>query len=190
MSEYTVSLTDRLIMMLPEEMLYTEVDNLNFTNVVDFAERLLRLKLPPPPSDFLEFNTVKLYVCPASLIVQGVVYPAGFSFTSDMTLFGKHVDVYCGACFQCTTDIRLIDPGADASDTLLSISGSVDDFEVGPLKVSGLDGARQATLQVSVGKDIQHLLVDGAVTLYAETSALHLLLDTQPSPEISFKVYV
>ena len=109
-----------------------------------------------------------------------------------MTLFGKHVNVSCGTCFRCmpVADICMIEPWADASDTLLSISGSVDDFEIGPLKVSGLDSAKQATLQVSVGKDIRHLLVDGAVRLYAETCALHLLLDTQLSPEISFKVYV
>lgn len=87
-------------------------------------------------------------------------------------------------------DIYLIVLGTDTTDTSLSISGAVDDFDVGPLKVSGLDGAKQAVLQVQVGKDIQHLLLDGAVTLYAETYALHLLVDTQPTPEISFKMYV
>lgn len=61
---------------------------------------------------------------------------------------------------------------------------------MGPLKVSGLDDPKKADFQVQVGKDIQHLLLDGAVTLYVETYALHLLVETQPSPKISFTTYV
>lgn len=80
-------------------MLYTEIDNLNFTDVVSFAERLLHLKFLPPPSDFLEFERVKLYICPAGLTIQGKTYPSGFSFEGDMILFGKHVNVSCCTCF-------------------------------------------------------------------------------------------
>ncbi|KAH0835775.1 hypothetical protein J3R83DRAFT_9618 [Lanmaoa asiatica] len=163
-----------------KEVLYSEIDNLNFTDVVSFAEKLLHLKLPPPPSNFLEFEKVKFYVCPTGSIVQGVSYPPGFSLESDMILFGRHVDVSC--------DICLIGLGADVNSNFLSINGIVDNFEVGPLKVNKLNGAKQAVLQVQVGKDVQHLLLDGAITLYAETYALHLLVDTQPSPEISFKI--
>ena len=65
----------------------------------------------------------------------------------------------------------------DTTDTSLSISGAIDDFDVGPLKMSGLDDAKQAVLQVQVGKDIKHLLLD-VVTLYTETYALHILVDT------------
>lgn len=78
----------------------------------------------------------------------------------------------------------------DVSDGLVCINGDVDDFQVGPLKVGGMDGAKQAVVQIKVGKDIQHLLIDGSITLYAETCALHLAVDTQPTPVISFKTYV
>ena len=81
-------------------MLSAEIDNLNFTDVVSFAEKLLHLKLPPPPNDFLEFQKIKWYVCPAGLTIQNVVYPPGFSFESDMTLFGKSANVSCGTCFK------------------------------------------------------------------------------------------
>ncbi|KAF8546949.1 hypothetical protein OG21DRAFT_1015920 [Imleria badia] len=152
-----------------KELLSAEIDNLNFTDLVSFTEKLLHLKLPPPPNDFLEFQKIKWYICPVGMTIQNVVYPPGFSFESDMTLFGKTANASCAA-----------------SDTLLSIKGSVGDFVVGPLKVSGLDDPKKASFQVQVGKDIQHLLLDGAVTLYVETYALHLLVETQPSPKISF----
>jgi hypothetical protein len=171
-------------------MLYAKVDNLNFTDVVSFTEKLLHFKLPPPPRDFLEFDEVELYICPLGLVLLTVVHPPGFSFKSDMTLFGKRIDVSCGTCFKYMVDICLIELGAAFSDSSLSIKGSVEDFEIGPLKVKGLNGAKQAVVQVQVGKDIQHLLLDGAITLYVETYALHLLVNTQPSPEISFKMCV
>ncbi|KAF8546084.1 hypothetical protein OG21DRAFT_1528059, partial [Imleria badia] len=152
-----------------KELLSAEIDNLNFTDLVSFGEKLLHLKFSPPPNDFLEFQKLKWYICPAPLTINNVVYPSGFSFESDMTLFGKTANA-----------------SVAASDTLLSIKGSVGDFVVGPLKVSGLDDPKKASFQVQVGKDIQHLLLDGAVTLYVETYALHLLVETQPSPKISF----
>lgn len=84
----------------------------------------------------------------------------------------------------------LTELGADVTNSFLAINGTLENFEVGPLIVSGLDGAKQAVLQVQVGKDVQHLLLDGTVTLYDETYPLRLRVDVQSSPGISFKMSV
>jgi len=76
-----------------EELLSADVQNLNLDDIVTFTEKIVGLQIPRPPSDFLSFEELKIYICPSGLTLGQVVYPPGFSFECQMIIFGHHADV-------------------------------------------------------------------------------------------------
>ncbi|RPD59113.1 hypothetical protein L226DRAFT_510190 [Lentinus tigrinus ALCF2SS1-7] len=145
------------------EVLSAEVKNLDVNDVVSFANVVTGLSISQPP-DFLDFEDVKLYICPNPTTIGTIAYPQGFSFQAAMTVFGKHADIACAV-------------GSDQ----VTIKGGVDNFVLGPLVLRGIDEPR-ATVDVSIGPKLQHILVDGSVTFFDKETDLHVEVQVMPSP--------
>lgn len=79
-----------------EELLYAEVQSLNLTDVTELASQIIGAQIPAPPPDFLDFEEVKLYICPAGVHIGTTFYPQGFSFIADVLLFGVRANIECG----------------------------------------------------------------------------------------------
>jgi len=146
MNEWFVShyLIHNIHTNLPEEVLYAEVKALDVNDLVSLARDVTKLDIPQPPN-FLDFEDVKLYVCPTGTTIGTVIYPQGFSFAAAMVIFGKRADV---AVAISNTDIK--------------IAGGVDNFSLGPLIVRGQHGPR-ATVDIQVGTTTQKAHIDGLV---------------------------
>lgn len=78
-----------------EEFLEVEADSLNLVDILSFTQDVTGLWMPQPPPDFLTFEKLKIYICPANIAFGTATYPAGCSFTADMLVFGKKADVSC-----------------------------------------------------------------------------------------------
>lgn len=87
---------DCLLTIVSEELLYAEVQELNIADVADFGSDIIGVRIPEPPRDFLDFEEVKLYICPAGVTIGTTFYPQGFSFQADVILFGKRANIDCG----------------------------------------------------------------------------------------------
>ena len=150
------------------EVLSASLAKLDVNDVISFANTLTGLSIPQPPN-FLDFELVKLYICPATTTIDNVTYPQGFSFQAATTLFGKHADIAC----------------AVASDQI-SIKGGVDNFVLGPLTVRGVNEPR-ATVDISISPKLQHILIDGSVTFFDRETDVHVEVQVMPSPIFTFK---
>jgi hypothetical protein len=131
---------------LPDEVLFAEVKALDINDVVSLARDVTKLDIPQPP-DFLDFEDVKLHICPAGTTIGTIVYPQGFSLAATMVIFGKKADI---AAAISTSDIK--------------IAGGVDNFSLGPLVVRGQHGPR-ATVDILIGTSTQKAHVDGMVCM-------------------------
>lgn len=69
---------------------------MNATDVVTFVNKFVDAIIPSPPRDFLDFQKVEIYICPAGVQFGTKRYPQGFSFIAQMVLFGKYADIECG----------------------------------------------------------------------------------------------
>ncbi|TBU56241.1 hypothetical protein BD310DRAFT_931958 [Dichomitus squalens] len=153
-----------------KELLYAEVQSLNITDVVKLASDIIDVTIPAPPRDFLDFQEVKLYICPAGLSIGTTFYPQGFSFRADVILFGKRADIECAV---------------DAANLRISLTGGVDNFTLGPLVVRGTTGPR-AVIECELGPTDQHLLVDGVISLFGAESTVHIAVDILPAPKFQW----
>lgn len=167
------------------EFLYVEVKNLDIDDIVAFTADLCKLKMPQP-ADCIDFEDVKLYVCPVPMgkstwftyglpcslkIVLGTVaYPQGVSFDAVCTAFGKKGSI-----------------AASFGSGGAKLIGSVDNFSIGPLSVRSASGAPSASVDIELGSSRQHIVIDGAVTLFdVEGIAIQVLFDGVPTPVFSF----
>ena len=71
----------------------------------------------------------------------------------------------------------------------ISIKGGVDNFTVGPLTVRGTTGPC-AIIECEVGRAVQHLFIDGVVSLFDAESTVHVEVDVLPEPKFTFYTYV
>ena len=78
------------------ELLYAKIQKLNIAEVIAFAGKVMQCSLPQTPRDFLRFEEVKIYICPAGVTIGAATYPQGFSFMARMIIFGKKAEVTCG----------------------------------------------------------------------------------------------
>ncbi|KIK65994.1 hypothetical protein GYMLUDRAFT_954339 [Collybiopsis luxurians FD-317 M1] len=149
------------------EVLSGEVQALNINDIVSLANVITRLDIPQPPK-FLDFEDVKLYICPNGITIGTIIYPQGFSFQAAMVLFGKRAEIACAV-----------------GSSSVTIKGGVDNFTLGPLVVRGVNQPR-ATVDIALERARQHILIDGMVTFFEESCAVSIQVDVLPNPQFSF----
>ena len=71
----------------------------------------------------------------------------------------------------------------------ISLKGGVDNFTLGPLSVHGTTGPR-AVIECEIGPAVQHLLIDGVVSLFDLDSTVHIVVDILPAPRFEWFTYV
>lgn len=71
----------------------------------------------------------------------------------------------------------------------ISLKGGVDNFTLGPLSVHGTTGPR-AAIECEIGPTNQHLLIDGAISLFDLESTVHIVVDILPTPKFKWFTYV
>jgi hypothetical protein len=149
------------------ELLKGEVSALDINDLVSFANTVTGLSISQPPN-FLDFKDVKLYICPAGTTIGTMYYPQGFSFQSNMILFGKRAEIACSV-----------------GSTGVIIKGGVDNFSLGPLAVRGVDSPR-AKIDVDVSPTSQRIDIDGIVTFFDAQAAVVIKVEILPKPIFNF----
>ena len=150
--------------------------------MISFASKVLEHDLPQPSTDFFEFEDLKLALSTGAS-VNGVPYPAGVTFAAAMLIFGKTV--------KSSAQISKSPPK-------LSIAGSIEAFNVGPLSITG-HSSQNLSLGLEFSKDLQQMLFDGqirlweldvGVTLKAKLSPLKLFIDADLDFSDIFRFHV
>ncbi|KAF8228134.1 hypothetical protein L208DRAFT_1293165 [Tricholoma matsutake] len=152
------------------QLLSGKVEKLNVGDLVTFASKLVDASIPDVPADFLKFEDVNLYICPAGLSIGSTVYPQGFSFAADVVIFGKRANIACVV---------------SEADRQIRIDGGVDNFTLGPLSVQGLHGPR-AEISCIMGTMQQYLYIDGTISLFDVKTETSVELQLLPKPMLMF----
>ena len=131
-----------------DELIMIQVDNLGIKDLVSFASTIFELNLPKP-DDFLHFKLVSLYMSTGTTIGT-TYYPPGASFSCDAVIFGKEASIYCGI---------------DKSTQTVSVKGSLDPIDVGPLSISGFKPGTKAEIAVALGASAQSVFINGGIRI-------------------------
>ncbi|KAI0761189.1 hypothetical protein BD413DRAFT_617238 [Trametes elegans] len=148
------------------ELAYGQLKKFGIQDVVAFARTVTQLYIPTPPN-FIAFEDVKLYIS-TGVTLGTTTYPAGFSFTASLALFGTHFHA-----------------AAEISAGALKAQGSVDKISIGPLQITGQHGLKP-TVDLHVGATAQTLRVDGALEFLGAYVGLTVDLEILPSPTFAF----
>ena len=149
-----------------EELLSGHLDNLGVKDIIAFLREITGTHIPDIPN-FFDFKQIRLYMS-TGVLIGTTSYPAGFSFEALLTVFGKSFSA-----------------SAEITKSKLSVSATIDNLHLGPLKIGGLKG-KDASLDLEIGTLTQELKVDGAITFLSDEIAIYLLLEIQPHPRFSF----
>ncbi|KAL8872337.1 MAG: hypothetical protein Q9174_002021 [Haloplaca sp. 1 TL-2023] len=153
---------DQLIMM--------KIRNLGIRDVVDFASSLFEVSIPKP-DDFLRFNAVDFYLSTGTTI-GSVYYPPGASFSCDAIIFDKQATIYCGV---------------NKLQRLISVKGSLDPIDVGPVSISGYIAGTRAALDVTMGVSQQSVFIDGGIRIGDLDARVNLIASFVPSLNFNLK---
>jgi len=138
-----------------EEILYGKLDEMNPSQLINFASQIIDLKIPKAP-DFFELKKLELYCAPAGGMIGTIAYQPGFSFSGDLVIAGEELALYC----------RVSDSGIQGS-------GLISGFTAGPLQVRGENGKdATASLELSTGK--QALSIDGYFAFLGIDAGIYL----------------
>ena len=149
------------------ELISGKVQQMDVQDLISFANLITGLSIPEPPN-FLDFEDVELYICPAGTVIGTIVYPQGFSYQASMVVFGKKATI---ACAVSSSDV--------------TVKGSLDDFSLGPLSVQGVNDPHP-TLDIEISPSKQHVDIDGKIVFFDDEAAVSIHVDVLPKPSFSF----
>ncbi|KAF8160111.1 hypothetical protein K438DRAFT_2072650 [Mycena galopus ATCC 62051] len=147
-----------------QDLLSAEIQDLHITDLVQLAGDLIQKKIPTIP-DFMVYKDVKLYICPAGAQIGDKVYQRGCQFYADMLIFGHEAEVNV-----------LIDGKS------LTASSSLDNFVLGQLHVTGIDGPKAiSSVEISPEKQAGHSKEKSHCMIESEV-VLDLQFEFKPDP--------
>ncbi|KAG8777477.1 hypothetical protein FRC16_004134 [Serendipita sp. 398] len=126
------------------QLLSAKVENLDLHDLVEFANNVSPVPIARPPN-VVSFHEVSLYMCPAGVTIGTIIYPAGFSFISKVTLFGINADV-----------------NVSVGSSGVKCKGGIDNFKLGPLTVRGVKEPR-AMFELELTSSKQAGKIDGMI---------------------------
>ncbi|KAI4193575.1 MAG: hypothetical protein LQ350_008251 [Teloschistes chrysophthalmus] len=153
-----------------DQLIMLKIQNLGIRDIVDFASSLFEVSIPKP-DDFLRFNAVDFYLSTGTTIGT-IYYPPGASFSCDAVLFGKRATIYCGV---------------NKSQRLISVKGSLDPIDVGPVSISGYVAGTKAAMDVTVGASQQSVYIDGGIRIGDLDARVYLIASFLPSLTFNLK---
>ncbi|KAK6516224.1 hypothetical protein TWF506_006133 [Arthrobotrys conoides] len=150
-----------------EELFFADVEDMGVVDLVKFASLVLEKDLPHP-DNFLHFTKFEFYLSTGVKIMDNF-YPRGASLKGDMRILGKT------AKFDCRI-------GPD-----IKISATIEAFSIGPLTVTGAVG-KDPVVDAELSSTVQRVYIDGAVSIWGASAAIHLNADFHPSPKLNFAI--
>lgn len=148
-------------------------ENLDVGGLILLLGQLLDLKLDlANGSDTLFFRILTVYIS-TGVVIQGVTYPPGIRFATNMTVFGKKAVMT-----------------AELSSEKAAIKGSIEGFKLGELVVSGATGP-DPSIEIEFSIAVQKVRIDGAVKIrdnkirvdvhaeFAPVRTFHFLIEVQ-----------
>ncbi|KAJ6478994.1 hypothetical protein C8R45DRAFT_833135 [Mycena sanguinolenta] len=150
-----------------QDLLFAEILELHIIDLIELIGDLIQKKIPNIP-DFMVFKDIKFYICPAGAQMGDVVYQRGCQFYADMEIFGHEAEV-----------------NVQIDGKSLTASSSLDNFVLGPLHVTCIDGPK-ATSSVVISPEKQAGSFQGKITLYDLVVVLDLQLEFKPDPFFHF----
>lgn len=151
----------------PSKQLFSvDVGNIDLLDIVSLTRSVIQCDLADP-ANVIEFESVKIYVCPVALTLGTIAYPQGFSFICHAVLFGKRVDV--NVVIQ-KTGARMV--------------GAMDNFTLGPLEISG-NKAAGPSFDIELSATRQAGIIDGKITFCGEIVSVYC--NFQLTPKFSFE---
>ncbi|EGX50856.1 hypothetical protein AOL_s00054g942 [Orbilia oligospora ATCC 24927] len=156
-----------LVSQTSEQLLaFTEKD-LGVVDLVKFASVIIEKELPRP-DNFLHITDFDLYLSSGATIAN-TYYPRGVSLKGDMLILGKR------AQFDCKIGSEV------------KIMATIESFSIGPLKVTGAAN-KDPIVDAEISSTAQRVYIDGAVSVWGASAAIHLNADFHPSPKFDFAI--
>lgn len=156
-----------------KQLVSIQFKNLDVAKLIRLLAQLLDFQLTlPSGSDILFFRDLTVYIS-TGVVLQGVTYPPGIRFDTDMTVFGKKAVMH-----------------AELSSKRVAIMGSIEGFKLGELVVSGLTGP-DPSIEIEFSSAVQKFHIDGAVQIgdnqmrvdvhvqFAPAQTFYFLIDVQ-----------
>ncbi|MEW7290380.1 hypothetical protein [Aquimarina sp. 2304DJ70-9] len=143
-----------------EEILMGKLEELNPSQLINFAADVTHLDIPEVP-DFFELKELELYCAPAGGSIGTITYKPGFSFSGDLVIAGKEIAMY-----------------TRISDTGIEGAGHIDNLSFGPLKISGEEG-KDATIDLELTTSKQSLLIDGSISFLGAQEGVYVDISNQ-----------
>ncbi|KAF8305444.1 hypothetical protein DL93DRAFT_2160293 [Clavulina sp. PMI_390] len=150
-----------------QQLLYGQIQKLDIQDLATFASLITGTDIPQP-ENIIEFNLVEFYVCPMGVTIGTLYYPKGMSFSAQLTLFGKNADI----------SVAIGDGG-------VSCKGGIDNFQFGPLEVSGVKGPR-ACFELELNSKRQGGKIDGKINFCGIETTIVGMFELQPTFVIAF----
>ncbi|MGH1388206.1 hypothetical protein [Kordia sp.] len=150
-----------------EEIVMGKLENLNPSQLINFAAKIMPVKIPTVPT-FFTINTLKLYCAPAGGFIGTKYYNPGFSFDANLVFFKKTVAMYF-----------------DISEDGVAAKGEMEGFTFGALTVTGAKG-KDAQFDFSLTTTDQKLKVNAAF-MFLDIEELIYINITDDSLAFNFK---
>ncbi len=138
-----------------EEILMGKLEELNPSQLIEFAVQLAHIDIPDIP-DFFELKELELYCAPAGGSIGTITYKPGFSFSGDLVIAGKEISMYT----------RISDSGIEGA-------GHIDNLSFGPLKISGEEG-KDAVVDLELTTEKKSLLIDGSISFLGAQEGVYV----------------
>ncbi|MEB3345482.1 hypothetical protein U6A24_08435 [Aquimarina gracilis] len=143
-----------------EEILMGKLEELNPSQLIEFAANLTHINIPDVP-DFFELKELELYCAPAGGSIGTITYKPGFSFSGDLVIAGKKIAMY-----------------TRVSDTGIEGVGHIDNLNFGPLKIGGEKG-KDASVDLVLTTSKQSLLIDGSISFLGAKEGVYVDISNQ-----------
>ncbi|OSS46201.1 hypothetical protein B5807_08134 [Epicoccum nigrum] len=154
------------------ELLSATIQEVKCKDLLSFAEDVTGERMPNIDSDVLNFDLVSFTIS-SGVSIGTTRWPPGISFDGRMELFGKHAAMTC--------HVGQVDG--------IKINGSLDSFDLGPLRVSGREEVNPA-FRLEVNPMVQEFFMDGRLQLLDIDASTTISAQLLPSPHFKFDAAV
>lgn len=153
-----------------QQLVSVDFTNLDFTDFLHLCEQATGWEIEKTSSvhTILLINRLYFYLS-SGVTLHGTDYPFGARFTADIVLFDKHAKI-----------------NAAISAEKLELEGSIDAFDIGPVKVQGVEDVAHPSFKFLVEPCRQYAKIDGVVMIGSDQ--VSCFLEIQTMPEIIFRL--
>lgn len=169
-----------------EQLLYGQSLDLSKTDLVSFAKTVTKAPIKNVPEEFSDFKSVKIYIRPAAGMIGDIPSPRGFSrplSAANKLMLPAVRSTLDIICFLYTDFLTGID------GRQIFIAGPVKKFDLGPLKLEGVEKP-DAILHTEISSTIQHTELVGRSKIYDSGCTIFAGINPAESTKFKFYTYV